>query len=166
MTSVANISVGDRIRLDIASVGHGIETVTVASVGTQATRAKLAADVSAGVTSILLRTRGPAPSFTVGDRMTVGTPANQETVTITAAGTPGPNGTSVDFTPALGKAHLAREDAVGHGTGLGLALTHKVVRAHHGSIEVGSEPGRGSRFVLLLPVAGSVEDHAKADSRS
>jgi signal transduction histidine kinase len=52
------------------------------------------------------------------------------------------------------------------GTGLGLALTHKVIRAHHGSIEVVSESGRGSRFNLLLPVAGSVEDHAEADSRS
>lgn len=32
VTSVANISVGDKIRLDIDSVGHGIETVTVTRV--------------------------------------------------------------------------------------------------------------------------------------
>lgn len=35
VSSVANISVGDKIRLDIASEGHGIETVTVTKVGTQ-----------------------------------------------------------------------------------------------------------------------------------
>jgi non-reducing end alpha-L-arabinofuranosidase len=35
VSSVANISVGDKIRLDIESVGHGIETVTVTKVGTQ-----------------------------------------------------------------------------------------------------------------------------------
>ena len=35
VTNVANISVGDKIRLDIDSVGHGIETVTVTKVGTQ-----------------------------------------------------------------------------------------------------------------------------------
>ena len=41
VTSVANISVGDKIRLDIDSVGHGIETVTVTRVGTQANRTNL-----------------------------------------------------------------------------------------------------------------------------
>ncbi len=34
VSAVDNISVGDRIRLDIASVGHGIEWVTVTAVGT------------------------------------------------------------------------------------------------------------------------------------
>jgi len=38
VSSVANISVGDKIRLDIDSVGHGIETVTVTRVGTQSVR--------------------------------------------------------------------------------------------------------------------------------
>jgi hypothetical protein len=38
VSSVANISVGDKIRLDIDSVGHGIETVTVTKVGTQSAR--------------------------------------------------------------------------------------------------------------------------------
>ncbi len=38
VSSVANISVGDKIRLDIDSKGHGIETVTVKSVGTQSVR--------------------------------------------------------------------------------------------------------------------------------
>lgn len=38
VSSVANISVGDKIRLDIDSKGHGIETVTVTNVGTASVR--------------------------------------------------------------------------------------------------------------------------------
>ena len=38
VSSVANITAGDKIRLDIDSMGHGIETVTVRSVGTASTR--------------------------------------------------------------------------------------------------------------------------------
>jgi hypothetical protein len=38
VSSVENISPGDRIRLDIDSEGHGIETVTVTKVGTQSSR--------------------------------------------------------------------------------------------------------------------------------
>jgi hypothetical protein len=40
VTSTGNISVGDKIRLDIDSSGHGIETVTVKHVGTQAARGR------------------------------------------------------------------------------------------------------------------------------
>ena len=140
MTSVANISAGDKIRLDIDSVGHGIETVTVTNVGTQASRTALAADASAGATNIKVRS---VNGFVVGDKLTVGTPANQETVTITAVGAASPAGASVDFTPALAKAHLNRESVVAPGTGLDLAAPLKF---NHAANLPFSDRGTGISF--------------------
>jgi signal transduction histidine kinase len=44
---------------------------------------------------------------------------------------------------------------VGKGTGLGLAITRRIVEDHHGTIEVGSEVGRGSTVTIRLPTEGA-----------
>jgi two-component system nitrogen regulation sensor histidine kinase GlnL len=43
------------------------------------------------------------------------------------------------------------------GTGLGLAITHRLVTQHGGILHVESETGRGTRFRVSLPVAGTTE---------
>lgn len=58
-----------------------------------------------------------------------------------------PNAPSTDGTPddAAGRAETP-------GVGLGLYLAERLIRAHDGRIEVQSQPGRGSRFSIRLPV--------------
>ena len=41
---------------------------------------------------------------------------------------------------------------VGVGTGIGLAITHKIIEKHNGKIDVFSEVGVGSEFVIKLPI--------------
>ncbi len=38
------------------------------------------------------------------------------------------------------------------GTGMGLAITREILRAHHGDVSVQSTPGQGSEFSLSLPL--------------
>lgn len=41
---------------------------------------------------------------------------------------------------------------VGQGSGLGLSLVYGVVKQHRGGVAVASEPGKGTRFSICLPV--------------
>jgi signal transduction histidine kinase len=40
------------------------------------------------------------------------------------------------------------------GSGIGLALVRHIARAHHGDVEVTSDPGKGSTFSIWIPIDG------------
>ncbi len=50
--------------------------------------------------------------------------------------------------------------AVGEGTGLGLSTSSEIIRGHGGRLQVYSEEGVGSRFLVELPVADTAPDAA------
>ena len=156
VTSIANISAGDKIRLDIDSVAHGIEIVTVANVGTQANQTNLSADASAGATHIDVRS---VNGLAVGDKITVGTPANKEAVTVTAVSAAGPTGASVNFTPALAKAHIRNEGLVAPGTGLDLAAP---LEFNHSANLPFSDRGTGISFEPATAFAHSSNEPLQA----
>ena len=156
VTSVSDISVGDKIRLDIDSQGHGIETVTVTHVGTQAKHTNLAADAPAGATNIKVRS---ANGFAAGDKITVGTPANHQTVTISSVGPGGREGPGIDFTPALDQPHQDAEWVVASGTGLDLAAPLKF---NHAANLPFSNRGTGITFKPATAFAHSSNEPVQA----
>jgi hypothetical protein len=156
VTSVSDISVGDKIRLDIDSVGHGIETVNVTHVGSKANQTNLAAAVSAGATSIKVRR---AEGFAAGGKITVGTPANKEVVTVTSVGGGSQRGATIGFTPALSKAHIADEWVVSPGTALDLAAP---LQFNHAANLPFSDRGTGISFEPATVLAHSSNEPVQA----
>ena len=45
------------------------------------------------------------------------------------------------------------------GAGLGLSIVKSICTAHHGRVEVSSQPGRGSRFHVELPIISTPVNH-------
>jgi signal transduction histidine kinase len=60
----------------------------------------------------------------------------------------------------------AAEDARVPGTGVGLAMVHRVAVTHGGEVRLVSEPGRGSTFTLVLPAARPVRVAAPDTARA
>lgn len=47
---------------------------------------------------------------------------------------------------------------IGSGTGLGLSISYEIIKSYGGNILVESTPGKGSKFVILLPVSEPEEE--------
>lgn len=67
------------------------------------------------------------------------------------------NGIATDDLPKVFEPFFTTKD-VGEGTGLGLPISHGIVREHGGEIQVESTLGEGSCFTVILPV--DVPDNA------
>ncbi len=59
-------------------------------------------------------------------------------------------GVPLDKQPEIFKPFVSSKGA--RGTGLGLAVSRKILREHGGDILLQSQPGKGSRFILRLPL--------------
>ena len=65
-----------------------------------------------------------------------------------------------DTGPGIAEEHLGRIfdpffTTKKDGTGLGLAITHRIIENHQGTIRVMSQRGKGTTFVLTLPLEGA-----------
>jgi two-component system NtrC family sensor kinase len=55
---------------------------------------------------------------------------------------------------------------VGKGTGLGLSISYSIIKKHQGDIHLCSQPGQGTTFRIVLPIAGPLVENAQNTSHS
>jgi len=67
------------------------------------------------------------------------------------------------FTPFF-RADRSRSRSTG-GFGLGLSLARSIAEAHGGRLELGSEPGAGTRAILVLPRSGPLDGGGATEGR-
>jgi non-reducing end alpha-L-arabinofuranosidase len=100
VASVSSVSVGEKIRLDIDSVGHGIENVTVTKVGTQS-----------AYNPNNVRTGDPGTGLDLAEPLKFNHSANLPFTV---------RGSGISFTPATKFAHTSNEPLLPLGTGITL----------------------------------------------
>jgi len=93
-----------------------------------------------------------------GGRLTVETHGGEDSISLVIEDTG--VGMSEEIRKQIFTPFFTTKD-VGQGTGLGLPVVHGIVTAHGGAIHVESQVGRGTRFVVQLPIEGVLGDEGE-----
>jgi signal transduction histidine kinase len=105
------------------------------------------------VKQIIFNLLSNAVKFTpAGGRVTLAAMAIDDAVEISVRDT-GVGISAEDQVRIFEEFYQAADGKTQEGTGLGLALTKRLVELHHGRLSVKSEPGAGSTFTVTLPVS-------------
>ena len=98
----------------------------------------------------LLRNAADAVAEIGGGRVSVSTRRGPEPGTVQVRVQDDGAGIAKDIARKLFEPFFSTKEG---GTGLGLALTHQIVKEHGGRLDVESEPGHGATFIVTLPRA-------------
>ncbi len=72
-----------------------------------------------------------------------------------------------DLPHIFGDFYVGRSGSTGEGgSGVGLAISRRIVEAHHGSLSVESDLGKGSTFTIRLPIQVQPEDKQLSDYKT
>jgi two-component system NtrC family sensor kinase len=75
------------------------------------------------------------------------------------------SGIPPDILPNIFEPFLTTKES-GHGVGLGLAISHSIIERHGGSIAVQSQYGKGTEFLIHLPLAAVVANPHSAGQQA
>jgi signal transduction histidine kinase len=111
------------------------------------------------ITQVLLNLVGNAIKFTEAGEVAIAASAENGAFTVAVRDT-GPGIAAADQARIFEEFQQADNSATRGkgGTGLGLAISKRIVEMHGGRIRIDSEPGRGSTFIITLPIDAGREE--------
>jgi len=151
-TAMELTSINDVIRTaaEVAKFGEAASAVTIeTNLATSLKPVSIDADqITQVVINLILNAEQAIQSSGKGNRVEIRTEPANKGVRITVQDN-GP-GVPLDIKGRVFDPFFTTK-GVGEGTGIGLAVCHRIVAAHNGKITVEDAPGGGARFVIVLP---------------